>query len=166
MKIIIIILTLSGGISFAQQLITPYEKDNFSTTTYNECIDYYNSLAKQSDMIKIQEFGQTDIGKPLHLVIVSKDKIFDPDEIRKSGKIILFVNNGIHPGEPDGIDATMIFVRNLLARTVSWLKKVELDVRIGDPLDNVVLITIPIYNIDGAMNRNNFTRANQIGPIE
>ena len=101
MKIIIIILTLSGGISFAQQLITPYEKDNFSTTTYNECIDYYNSLAKQSDMIKIQEFGQTDIGKPLHLVIVSKDKIFDPDEIRKSGKIILFVNNGIHPGEPD-----------------------------------------------------------------
>jgi len=32
--------------------------------------------------------------------------------------------------------------------------------------DNVVIVIIPIYNADGSINRNNFTRANQIGPRE
>src|SRR5258706_6677000 len=115
MKIILIILALVpvANILRSQDLITPFEKDKLTSTTYSECIEYYNSLAGLSDMIKIEECGMTDIGIPLRLVIVSKDKIFDPEEIRKSGKIILFVNNGIHPGEPDGIDACMMLVRDL-----------------------------------------------------
>jgi hypothetical protein len=143
--------------------VTPFEKDKLTTTTYQECIDYYFELASKSDMLKIIEYGETDIGKPLHLVIVSKNKIFDPVEIKKSGKVILFVNNGIHAGEPDGIDASMMFVRDLVKGKVmnpfSGLPFENL-------LDNVVLITIPVYNIGGFLNRNNFTRANQIGPKE
>nr|MBK9653890.1 hypothetical protein [Bacteroidota bacterium] len=33
-------------------------------------------------------------------------------------------------------------------------------------LDNVNLIIIPIYNVDGALNRNSYSRANQNGPKE
>lgn len=32
------------------------------------------------------------------------------------------------------------------------------------PPENTVLVTIPIYNIGGALNRNSTTRANQNGP--
>ena len=51
----------------------------------------------------MQEMGLTDSGKPLHLVIFSADKDFN----FKSGKAKILINNGIHPGEPDGIDASM-----------------------------------------------------------
>jgi hypothetical protein len=156
--------------AYSQNHLTPYEKNKLTSTTYEECIAYYKKLAEQSDIIKILDYGETDIGKPLHLVVVSKDKIFDPGEIHKSGKVILFVNNGIHPGEPDGIDASMMLVRDLVKHTVRNVHENILSRLDGliyeDPLDRVVLITIPIYNIDGAMNRNNFTRANQVGPLE
>jgi hypothetical protein len=150
---LLLIIALTGISLRSQALLTPFEKDKQTTATYSECIKYYKQLAKQSDMIKVLEYGETDCGKPLHLVIVSKAKIFEPEEIRKSGKVILFINNGIHPGEPDGIDASMMLVRDLVNGKSSLL-------------DNAVLITIPIYNIDGAINRNNYSRINQIGPKE
>ncbi len=149
---VIVMLLFSLSVK-PQSLLTPFEKNNEATTTYKECIEYYKKLAKQSDVVRVLEYGETDCGKPLHLVIVSKEKIFEPEEIRKSGKVILFVNNGIHPGEPDGIDASMMLVRDLISGK-------------NNLLDHAVLITIPIYNIDGAINRNNYSRINQIGPKE
>ena len=150
---IFVLLSLFPIPALPQTILTPFEQDKNTTATYAECIDFYNELAKQSDIIKIAEYGETDFGEPLRIVIVSKEKIFDPAEVRAAGKIVLFVNNGIHPGEPDGIDASMMLVRDI-ARDKSLLP------------DNVVLVTIPVYNIDGASNRNNFSRANQVGPKE
>lgn len=149
----ILILCLISFSLISQTLITPFEKNKLTTTTYDECISFYKQLAQKFEAVRMLEEGETDIGKPLHLVIISKDKIFEPEEIRKSGKVILFVNNGIHPGEPDGIDACMMFIRNIAESN-------------SPMLDNVVVIAIPVYNIDGFLNRNNFTRANQIGPLE
>jgi hypothetical protein len=127
---------------------------------YNECIEYYKELAKSFDNLKITECGETDSGKPLHFVIVSKDKLFEPEAIRNSGKIVLLVNNGIHPGEPDGIDACMMLLRDLALN--------KIPARTGGPdlLEHVVVIAIPIYNIDGVLNRNNYSRVNQVGPKE
>ncbi|MDV7396528.1 M14 family zinc carboxypeptidase, partial [Arthrospira platensis SPKY1] len=84
---------------------------------------------------------------------MSLDGDFDPASIRQKGKCIMLVNNGIHPGEPDGIDATMMLFRDLLQ----------------DPgkrklLEHTVIVTIPVYNVGGALNRNSTTRANQNGP--
>jgi hypothetical protein len=61
------------------------------------------------------------------------------------------INNGIHAGEPDGIDATMQLFRDLA------LGKIKVP-------QNTIISTIPIYNIGGAFNRNSTTRANQDGP--
>ncbi|OAQ40367.1 hypothetical protein A5893_05300 [Pedobacter psychrophilus] len=135
--------------AFAQQ--TPFEKSNGTkTATYQECIDFYKSLADHFDQIKMLTYGKTDIGKPLNLVVLSKEKVFDPQEIHQQKKVVLLINNGIHPGEPEGIDATMILTRELLVEN-----KLP---------DNVVICIIPIYNIDGALNRGNYSRVNQDGP--
>jgi hypothetical protein len=64
---------------------------------------------------------------------------------------VLLINNGIHPGESDGIDATMMLYRDLAQGKIKAPK-------------NTVLVTIPIYNIGGSLNRNTGTRANQNGP--
>lgn len=134
---------------FAQQ--TPYErsKGNY-TATYDQAISFYEQLAKEYPQAKLLTYGNTDFGKPLHLLVLSKNKVFDPVAIRKSDKRILLINNGIHPGEPEGIDASMMLARDLL-------KEDHLP-------DNVVICIIPIYNIGGAFNRSSTSRANQNGP--
>jgi hypothetical protein len=135
--------------TFAQQ--TPYELgDKNQTATYDEAIAFYKKLVKTAPQAKLFSYGSTDFGKPLHLLVLSKYKVFDPAEIRKSNKRILLINNGIHPGEPEGIDASMMLARDLLK---------------GNRLpEDVVICIIPIYNIDGAFNRSNTSRANQNGP--
>lgn len=130
---------------------TPFESSNGEeTATYQETIDFYLKLAKEFPEINIQTIGETDSGLPLHLVTYNLDSDFNFKKIQDN-KTILLINNGIHPGESDGIDATMLLYRDLA------LKKIP------SP-ENTVIATIPIYNIGGALNRNSTTRANQNGP--
>jgi hypothetical protein len=137
-------------------LKTPYEQGNGNqTATYQEAIDWYQKLDEAYDEVKMIPYGTTDAGRPLHLVIVSTDKDFDPASIRQKNKRVLLIQNGIHPGEPEGIDATMMLARDYLQSK-----------KLRKQLDNVVLAIIPVYNIGGALNRNSHTRTNQNGPEE
>lgn len=136
--------------------ITVFEKSNgFESATYQETIDFYTKLSKKYPEIAIKEMGMTDSGFPLHLIIFNVDREFDFQKIQKSGKSTLLINNGIHPGEPDGIDASMLFIRDLVQN-----KTLE------NQFKNTVIFIIPIYNIDGALNRNSTSRVNQNGPKE
>lgn len=131
--------------------LTTYEKGNGNqTATYEETIAYFRLLDKNFETIQIIEMGPTDCGEPLHIVIFNADKNFDFGVMHKT-KAVLLINNGIHPGEPDGIDATMMLYRDLATGKMKAPK-------------NTVIVNIPIYNIGGALNRNSFSRANQNGP--
>ncbi|MBL7886854.1 MAG: M14 family metallopeptidase [Flavobacterium sp.] len=133
--------------------ITFFEKGNGNqSATYEETIRYFNTLDASFETIKMQEMGLTDSGEPLHIVTFNADSNFSFKEIRKTKSIIL-INNGIHAGEPDGIDATMMLFRDLALGKIKIPK-------------NIVLVTIPVYNIGGALNRNSTSRANQNGPEE
>ncbi len=129
------------------------ESDGKESATYFEAIDWYKNLDKQSPQLLLKEMGMTDAGYPLHLVLISNDGKFDAAQWHKQNKAVILINNGIHPGESDGIDASMLLVRDIVA------KKVKLP-------DNVVLAFIPVYNIGGCLNRNSYSRANQNGPLE
>ncbi len=137
----------------ARAQLTPFElsKDKNYTATYAEVISYYQKLNKLfPQQMKMINYGTTDVGKPLTLIVLSKDKVFDPALIKKQDKRVLLINNGIHPGEPEGIDASMMLVRDLL-------KKNQL------PKD-VVICLIALYNIDGNLNRGQ-SRISQNGPV-
>ena len=126
------------------------ESEGMQTATYTEVIDFYLRLAKEFPSINVQTIGSTDSGHPLHLVTYNPDANFNFQKLREEKRILL-INNGIHPGEPDGIDATMLLFRNLAQ---NQLKTPE----------NVIITTIPVYNVGGMLNRNSTTRVNQNGP--
>ncbi|MHA7832612.1 MAG: M14 family metallopeptidase [Flagellimonas sp.] len=126
--------------------------DGKETATYQQTIDYYIALAREFPEINIHTIGSTDSGYPLHTVTFNPDGDFNYENIRKEKSIIL-INNGIHPGESDGIDATMMLYRDLATGRLEMPK-------------NTVLVTIPIYNVGGSLNRNSTTRTNQNGPAE
>ncbi|MBO9730607.1 MAG: M14 family metallopeptidase [Chitinophaga sp.] len=151
-KIIILLTTLLPLLSYAQDLTTRYEKTaGQETATYPEVIQYYQLLAKRFPQIHLQTIGNTDAGFPLHLVTYSPQKDFDFKSLHKKNKRIILINNGIHPGEPDGVDASMMLLRDIA------LGKVKLP-------DNIILAVIPVYNIGGMLNRSPWYRVDQNGP--
>lgn len=134
---------------------TPYELGNQNqTTTWQACIEFYQALAQRfPGCLKFSEIGRSDTGLPLYAGVVSNDGVFDAAEVKRAGRPVFFNNNGIHPGEPEGIDACMALVRDLCAAPQGLAA-----------LGSAVYLFIPVYNVDGCLNRNTTTRVNQDGP--
>ena len=148
-RFLLFCIIFSFNRSFAQ--LTPFElhRDKNYTATYSEIIGYYKKLSLEYKQVKLFNYGSTDVGKPLTLVVLSRNKIFDPAVIKQQNLRVLLINNGIHPGEPEGIDASMMLARDLLKKNA--LPK------------NVVICLIAVYNIDGCLNRG-ISRISQNGP--
>ncbi len=153
MRCLLITILLFSTSIFAQKnskYDTYFEKGNGNQSAdYPEILRYYQLLDTDFETIKVLNMGLTDSGEPLQIAIFNADKDFNFD--KTSSKSIILVNNGIHPGEPDGIDTSMQLYRDLALEKITIPK-------------NVILITIPVYNIGGCLNRNSTTRVNQNGP--
>ena len=65
-----------------------------------------------------------------------------PARVKAAGRPVFFNNNGIHPGEPEGIDACLALLRDLC-----------LDEAKRRALGDLVLVYIPAYNVDGVLDR-------------
>jgi len=148
-----IFVTISAQEEEEENYETVFERTNAdSTATYEETIAFYKKLAKNYSEIKIQEVGMTDAGKPLHLVMFDADKNFNPLDTRKN---TILINNGIHPGEPDGVDASMLLLRDLVQND-----------SLKTAYEQIIIAIIPMYNIGGSLNQNSTSRVNQNGPSE
>lgn len=154
MKPICFFFSLISAFIFAQtKFPTPFEKGNGNkTATYQEMNNFYENLAENFRTIQYLQRGEDDNGKPIYVVVYNPFAEKDFEKLRKE-KAVLFINNGIHPGEPDGIDATMILMRDLATNKIKTPK-------------NFVIAAISSYNISGMLNRGEFSRANQNGPEE
>ncbi|MGF1534790.1 MAG: M14 family zinc carboxypeptidase [Bernardetiaceae bacterium] len=122
------------------------------TLTYQEGITFLEQLAANSPYLHLEAVGDTDAGLPLHTAIFSARQTKSPDSLT-TNQFVCLINNAIHPGEPDGVDASLRLLYELCSN-----KKLRTD------FENLVLVVIPFYNIGGALNRRHFTRPNQAGP--
>src|SRR5450432_430261 len=153
-KILLFISMIFSVSLFSQTITTKFEQSGGKESpAYNEIIDWWQKLDQQSGKVKMLTMGMTDAGYPLHLIVVSNNGDYNFENIRKNNKRIILINNGIHPGEPDGIDASMLLVRDIVTN------KIKLP-------DDVVLAIIPVYNIGGCLNRSANYRIDQNGPTE
>jgi hypothetical protein len=133
---------------------TVFEKSNGTeTATYDEIIKFYSQLSDTYQSVTMYQMGKTDSGKPLHLVTFNPNRSFESEFSKDQKENILLINNGIHPGESDGIDASMMLIRDLAEKKIKTPK-------------NTIIAVIPVYNIGGALNRNSTSRTNQNGPKE
>ncbi len=147
MKKILLLSFLSLSLGSIAQEKEPYLSNE--TYTYEGVIEEYNKLAeKYPDLCQMQKHGYSDYGEEMSLFIISKVG-FKKENFRD--KAVIMINNGIHPGEPCGVDASVKLSKELLA----------------DPKlisEEVVIGIIPLYNIGGANNRSCCSRTNQNGP--
>ena len=100
-------------------------------------------------------FGRTPEGRPLLALIVSRTGILSAEDAGKHGLPVLLVQGGIHPGEIDGKDAGFLALREALANRAA-----------KGALDKLVLIFVPVFNVDGHERFGHWNRPNQRGPEE
>jgi len=160
MKSILNLLTLIflANFNFAQDstLVTFYEKSGCKETpSYDETVAYCKRLDQASPFIQYTTFGTSPQGRKLPLLIIDGDARFDPASARQSGKLVLLIQAGIHSGEIDGKDAGLMFFRDLAINQL-----------FGAMPKNLVILFIPIFNVDGHERFSPFNRINQDGPEE
>ncbi len=133
--------------------LTPVERSGFDATpSYDETLDYIQRLAAEWPAIRLEFFGRSGQDRPLPVVIVADPETSTPETAAASGKAVVLIQNGIHSGEIDGKDASLMLLRDMaLGRHREWL-------------EHLVLVVVPIYNVDGHERVSPFNRPNQDGP--
>jgi len=135
---------------------TYFEKSGYlETPRYAETMEYFRKLADYSDVAEMIKFGVSPQGRDLNCLVVSNDKAFKPEDAKATGKPVILIINGIHSGEIEGKDASMILLREILVT-----KEKE------KMLDNVILLVIPVFSVDGHERFGKYNRINQNGPEE
>jgi len=140
--------------NISNEWLTHFEKSNqLESPDYENTLKYFQKFADSTPYVKINTIGVTPQGRELKVIIVSKDKAFTPEQSKETGKAIVLIQNGIHPGEVEGKDACMLLLREILITK----EKEHL-------LDNSILLIIPVLNADGHERISPFNRPNQNGP--
>uniref|UniRef100_A0A7V2ZLF7 Peptidase M14 domain-containing protein n=1 Tax=Ignavibacterium album TaxID=591197 RepID=A0A7V2ZLF7_9BACT len=159
---VFIFLAIVSISSFAQNdWQTRFEISGFvSTSDYEETMKYFQRLDEVSDYADLFGFGRSPQGRDLNCLLVTKeDKTLIEQRIGEGKKplekAILLIINGIHSGEIEGKDASMILLREILiTKEKEYL------------LDSINLLVVPIFNVDGHERKSKYNRINQNGPEE
>ncbi len=139
--------------------ITPAEAGGFrATPSYDETMAFLRRLAAASPAVRLTRFGVSPQGRDMPLVIVSAEGAFTPEAAhrlaREEGKPVVLVQNGIHAGEIDGKDASLMLLRDLVLG------------RLPEVLEAATLLVVPIYNVDGHERVSPYNRPQQDGPAQ
>jgi hypothetical protein len=149
-------LTISSLLSGQNNKIftLPIDNEPDKSLSYEQVMKLSHELAKQySDNIHFTYLGLSEQNDTIAALIIFKDKANNPTEIAKQNKVTLMIQAGIHAGEPDGIDGGFMLIRSLLSNP-----------RYMNLLNNVTIIFIPAFNVDGLKLLSPYHRINQNGP--
>lgn len=146
----------SCGKPSAEEWLTYYEKSGcLETPRYDETIRYIEKLANHSGAVHLTYFGISPQGRKLPLVIVDKDGAVKPSDVRRKNRCVALIQACIHPGEPDGKDAGLMLIRDMVIHK-----------KHAEPLDRITILFMPIFNADGHERFGPYNRINQNGPKE
>ncbi|HET7922813.1 MAG TPA: M14 family metallopeptidase [Gammaproteobacteria bacterium] len=150
-----LLLLLTAAVHAAGDWATPAEATHFrATPDYADTLAYLERLqAAAPEKIRLETFGTTSEGRRMAVVIASGDGSFTPAAAHTTGKAVVLVQAGIHAGEIEGKDAGLMLLRDF-----------AITGKYPHLLDHVVLVFIPVFNVDGHEHASPYNRINQNGP--
>ena len=119
--------------------LTRAETSNYLDTSRHADVNaFIEALQLRGDRrLHVEDFGSTPEGRSLPLLVLSGHGYFDPEAAHASGLPVVLVINGIHAGEVEGKEASLMLVRDIL------------DGHHGDLLERLTLVVVPLFNADG-----------------
>jgi hypothetical protein len=138
-----------------EKLRTRAEASNFEATSGgDETLDFLRKLQAHFPEMYIGFYGSSGEGRAMPFVVISREKAFTARAAIKVDKPIVLIQNGIHAGEIDGKDASLMILRDLALG------------RHPEVLDRLTLVVLPVYNVDGHERVSPYNRPNQNGPAQ
>ena len=117
---------------------TRAERTNYlETSTHADVVQFRDSLQKTGLPLALGVLGRSTEGREIPYAIASRPLVRTPEEARRLGRPIVYVQANIHAGEVEGKEALLALVRDLVAE------------KAPNALDSIVLVAVPIYNADG-----------------
>jgi hypothetical protein len=141
----------------AVDLTTEAERSAYARTgRYDEVIALCEAFAERyPGRVRCIDFGTTPEGRPMKALIASDSGALTADAARAAGLPVVLVQGGIHAGEIDGKDAGFLALRQALEGKAA-----------RGTLEKLVLIFVPVFNVDGHERFGAWNRPNQNGPAE
>ena len=138
-------------------LITEAERSGYARTgRYDEVIALCDAFGRRyPDRVRCIDFGITPEGRPMKALIASDSGALSAEAASAAGVPVVLVQGGIHAGEIDGKDAGFLALRQVLEGQAAW-----------GALDKLVLVFVPVFNVDGHERFGAWNRPNQNGPAE
>jgi murein tripeptide amidase MpaA len=133
-------------------LPTPAEASGWAElTSHRSVVAFYRALEARSPFVQMHEIGRSRLGRPLHLVVLSRPSVKAPWEAHASGKPVVFIGAQVHGDEPAGAEGLMLLARELVEGSLH------------EALDKAIFLLVPQINPDGAEAGTWGSRNNAVG---
>ena len=121
-----------------EKFLTASEKSDFThTSTNQDILDYFAMLKWNSEYVHVFNMYISDRGHTCPVLVMSNPRVSSAEEAKESGKPVIYLKGGIHPGESEGKEALLILIRDILFGNKNYL------------LDNLIIMVTPNFNVDG-----------------
>ena len=121
----------------AKFLTIPEKTDYARTTSTLDLQEFVDTLKWNSENIGVINVFTSALRKVAPAIVLANPRITSPQEAVRSGKPVIFIEGNIHPAEPEGTEAILMAMREILFGSHKQL------------LDNQIVIFLPIFNVDG-----------------
>jgi len=140
---------VADSLASVDGLLTVAEKTGFRKTGRTDevarlCVSYAEAWPRD---VRVLEFGHSAEGRPMLALLACRK---NPQAVP-----LLMIQAGIHPGESDGKDAGFIALRELLSGGAA-----------PGALEQMAVLFVPAFNVDGHERFRRWNRPNQNGPEE
>lgn len=124
--------------NWPDELKTSSEKTNFShTANHQDVLEFFAMLKWNSENVHVFNMFVSDLGRTSPVLVMSNPRIDNPKDAKASGKTIVYLQGGIHPGECEGKEALFMVIRDVLFGDKKYL------------LDELIIMVNPNFNVDG-----------------
>ena len=136
--IAVLVLLIGGWTeSLTGQATRPEKTDAQETSAYSDVFGFLDSLGQAAAAVRIGTLAHSVEGRAIPWVLAARPMVDGPAAAHRSGKPVLYVQGNIHAGEVEGKEAALMLLRDM---TLGVLRPL---------LDSVIVLVVPIYNVDG-----------------
>jgi len=107
------------------------------TSLYPEVVELVREVARTSRLVAVATLTRSAEGREVPLVILSRERVRTPAELRATGKPAVLIMANIHAGEVEGKEACQMLIREVGSGRLAGL------------LEHQAVLVIPIFNADG-----------------
>ena len=104
------------------------------TSLHRHVMEFLAAVDKKH--LALSSFGTSPGGRDMPLVVMSTRGVKTPEDARRAGMPVVMIINGIHAGEVEGKEASMMLMRDLQRDH-------------ADLLAQMTLVIVPLFNPDG-----------------